>query len=166
MSMRSLLAAGALLCALAPAHAQQAVSGQDFVATVASSDMFEIKSSQMALKASASADVKSFAQQMINDHTKASKKLKTAAAGEKIKVPVKADDKHQAMLAALEGKKGADFDRAYMEEQTKAHDEAVALFSSYAETGDEPKLKAFAADTLPKLKTHQEHAKKLNSTVM
>jgi putative membrane protein len=166
MSMRSLLAAGALLCALVPAHAQQAVSGQDFVATVASSDMFEIKSSQMAVKASASADVKSFAQQMINDHTKASKKLKTAAGAEKIKVPVKMDDKHQAMLSALEGKKGADFDRAYMEEQAKAHDEAVALFSSYAEAGEEPKLKAFAAETLPKLKEHQEHAKKLSSAAM
>jgi putative membrane protein len=164
--MRSLLAAGALLCALVPAHAQQAVSGQDFVATVASSDMFEIKSSQMALKASASDDVKSFAQQMINDHTKSSKKLKTAAAAEKIKVPVKTADKHQAMLAALDGKKGADFDRAYMEEQSKAHDEAVTLFSSYAEAGDEPKLKAFAAETLPKLKMHQEQAKKLSSAAM
>ena len=166
MTMRSLLAAGALLCALVPAHAQQDVSGKDFVATVASSDMFEIKSSQMALKASASAEVKSFAQQMINDHTKSSKKLKSAAAAEKIKVPAKTADKHQAMLASLEGKKGPEFDRAYMDEQSKAHDEAVALFTSYAEAGEEPKLKAFAAETLPTLKMHQEHAKKLSAASM
>jgi len=35
------------------------------------------------------------------------------------------------------------------------------MFSTYAQSGDHPKLKAFAAETLPTLKLHRDHAKKL-----
>ena len=68
------------------------------------------------------------------------------------------------MLAALKGKKGAEFDRLYIDEQAKGHDEAVNLFTSYSEGGDNPTLKAFASETLPTLKMHQDHVKKLQSS--
>jgi putative membrane protein len=162
MWLRNLLVAGALLGTPVPAHAQQAaVSAQDFVAAAASSNKFEARSSKMALKASTNKDVKSFAQEMIDDHSRASKGLKAAAKAENMEIPKALDDKHQAMLTALEGKKGAEFDRIYIDEQTKAHDEAVNLFTAYSQSGDKPKLKAFAAETLPTLKKHQEHVKKL-----
>jgi putative membrane protein len=167
MSLRTLVIAGAFLGALAPAYAQQAsVSDQDFAAKAASSNKFEIRSSKMALKASSNPDVKAFAQEMIDDHTKASKGLKAAAKAASIKLPAGSDAKNDALLAALEGKKGADFDRVYIDEQTKGHDEAVGLFTTYSQGGENAKLKAFAAETLPTLKKHQEHVKKLQAASM
>ena len=48
MTPRILMVAGTLLASLATAHAQQPVSGKDFVAAAASSGRFEIGSSKMA----------------------------------------------------------------------------------------------------------------------
>ena len=44
---------------------------------------------------------------------------------------------------------------------TDAHKQAVCLFQKYADRGDNAALKAFAAKTLPVIKTHLEDAKKL-----
>jgi len=38
-----------------------------------------------------------------------------------------------------------------LDRQPTAHGEAAVLFSSYAEGGDDPVVKAFAGKTLPKL---------------
>src|ERR1044072_3959822 len=99
MMLRQLLLVGALVATAAPVYAQQpAKSGADFAATVASSDMFEIKSSELGLEAASSNEVKSFARQMIPDHTKSSDRLKAAAKADKVDVPAKPDRKHAAML--------------------------------------------------------------------
>src|SRR4051812_16336770 len=60
--------------------AAQNVSATDFVNQAANSDMFEIQSSQLAVKAQ-DGKVHDFAQRMINDHTQASEKLRAAAKG-------------------------------------------------------------------------------------
>jgi putative membrane protein len=40
--------------------------------------------------------------------------------------------------------------------QQKAHDEAVMLFSDYAQDGKDKSLKSFAKETLPTLKMHKQ----------
>ena len=45
--------------------------------------------------------------------------------------------------------------------QVKAHEEAVALFRTYAQSGTDAKLKAFAQKMLPDLERHAAMAKKL-----
>jgi putative membrane protein len=45
--------------------------------------------------------------------------------------------------------------------QTQAHKEAVALFSAYANSGDDPAMKEFAKKTLPVLQMHERHVKDL-----
>jgi putative membrane protein len=61
----------------------------------------------------------------------------------------------------LEAKSGQDFDRAYDQRQLQGHEKAVSLFEQYAKTGDNPRLKAWAAKTLPHLKGHLAMAKNL-----
>ena len=53
------------------------------------------------------------------------------------------------------------FDPVYVDIQRKAHESAIKLFSEYAESGDDPKLKQFAAETLPTLQSHLDHVKTL-----
>jgi putative membrane protein len=168
---RSMVAAVIILTGTFGAAAQTtsgaSVGSDEFVKKAGVSGMFEIQSSELALKASSNADVKAFARQMIKDHTKASKELKsTARASGEGKVPAALDEQHQALLSELQGKKGEAFDKAYVGEQVQAHDEAVTLFSAYSQSGDDPKLRQFASETLPTLKMHQDHAKKLESGSM
>ncbi|MER9544787.1 DUF4142 domain-containing protein [Mesorhizobium sp. M0437] len=51
--------------------------------------------------------------------------------------------------------------RKYIDMQTQAHKEAVALFSAYANSGDDPAMKEFAKKTLPVLQMHERHVKDL-----
>jgi putative membrane protein len=140
---------------------RMAAQGPDnvFVTKAASSNMFEIESSKVALQKAKNAEVKSFAQQMITDHTKAGKDMMAVAPD----APKAMDAAHMAMVKDLQEASADKFDAEYVDAQVKAHDEAVALFTKYADDAQDPKLKAFAAEKLPVLKQHQEHVKALNA---
>jgi putative membrane protein len=65
--------------------------------------------------------------------------------------------KDQAMLDQLKALDGEAFQAKYIMLQTEAHKQAVALFSKYAQSGDDPALKEFAKKTLPTLRMHEKH---------
>ena len=75
--------------------------------------------------------------------------------------PDKLDAKHQAVVDELAGRQGGDFDKAYIEAQYKAHVETVELFKGYAQAGEDKRMRAFAAETLPKLQAHLDHVAKM-----
>lgn len=131
-----------------------------WIKTVASANFFEIESSKIALEKSSSEDVKKFAQQMIDDHTKAGEKLASVLEEEGTALPPRDLAPKQAdAIALLKKADGKDFDAAYVSLQHGAHIEAVALFMIYAAKPDDPALGAFAKETLPTLEMHLEHVK-------
>jgi putative membrane protein len=135
-------------------------STQDFVTKVAISDMFEVQSSKLAAQ-KGNAEVKSFAKRMIKDHTKTTQELKGIVGKAKAKLPKTMDADHQQKLAKLQKAGGNDFNSIYASMQVQAHEDAVKLFEGYSNAGDDAQLKAWAGKTLPNLKEHLEHAKKL-----
>jgi putative membrane protein len=138
------------------------LTGQDFAATAASSDMFEIRSSEVALQKSQTAAVKEFAQMMINDHTKASKELMAAAQQDGVTVPAEMTEKHATQILTLKDGSAASFDASYIKAQLAAHEEALNLMTSYAQGGDGKALKAHAQKTAPVIQMHLEHVQQLN----
>jgi putative membrane protein len=150
-----------------PASAAQASTTEDFVKTVAISDMFEIQSGQLAAEKARNDDVQSFGKQMADDHSKTSDDLKELIDDEDIKVelPSKLDDEHQANLDKLKGLSDNQFDKEYVRMQIDAHQKAVALFESYATAGENDDLKKWAGDTLPTLKEHLDEVQNLKTTV-
>lgn len=151
------------LLALAPGLAQAApqttavmdILPESFVAKAASSNAFEIRSSELAGQKATQPSLKAFAAEMIADHTAAAEKLKAAAGSHPI--PEAMAPRHAAMIALLEGAEGADFDMIYADMQAGAHREAVTLFAAFAGHGSDAGLKAFAAETLPTLESHLTH---------
>lgn len=139
-------------------------SSQGFVEKASVANEFEIESSKVALSKSKNAEVKAFAQRMISEHSQTGKKLKktVAASGSSAMLAEGLDAKHQKMLGKLQNTaSGKDFDKEYLSMQKDAHKEAVCLFKDYAKNGSNPTLRNFAADTLPHLKDHLKHVKKL-----
>jgi predicted outer membrane protein/sporulation protein YlmC with PRC-barrel domain len=128
------------------------VTAAEFVTQAANSDMFEIQSSQLALTKTQDNLIHNFAQHMIQDHTAASEKLKTAAQGQT--VPTTLDQEHAQMLQQLQQASGNDFNRSYVQMQFDGHQKAVTLFESYAQDGDNAQLKQFAQQTVPALREH------------
>jgi len=136
----------------------------DYVKAAAISDMYEIEASKMALQRSQSAPIKKFAQQMIDAHTATTKGLKAALgkSGLDVTPPAAMDNRRQGMLDNLRTASAQDFDKAYVDQQTAAHREALTLHKSYADDGDNAALKAFAADTAPKVQQHLDMIKMLD----
>ncbi|MES0044358.1 DUF4142 domain-containing protein [Mesorhizobium sp. M0091] len=148
--VKVLLAAIAIGLISPGAMAQTATtSPQEFVKAAASSDMFEIQSSELALRKSKTSRVKEFARMMIKDHTNSSKRLITAAKKDDVAVAPEMTSKHAAQLEALSNDSSGAFDNAYVDAQVAAHQEALTLMTSYAENGQEKHLAAHAKKTAP-----------------
>ncbi|MEJ1160235.1 DUF4142 domain-containing protein [Prosthecomicrobium sp. N25] len=151
----------------ASSAAAQKMDAATFVRMAHSSNMLEIESSRMALQQSKRDDIKAFAQTMVDDHTSAGTKMQQAVAASRAAQATSAggagtmDPKHQAMLKQLTQAQNANFDRAYATLQRSAHQEAVTLFTNYAERGDDQNLVAFAKEMLPALEKHLEAANAL-----
>ncbi len=126
-----------------------------YVEMAASSDMYEIQSSQMAASRAQNPAMRSFAEMMIRDHTNTSQQLMAAAsaAGSPPMTP-RLLPMHAQMLARLQGRSGADFDREYGRQQLVAHQQALALHSNYSARGDTPALRVVAASAVPVVTQH------------
>ena len=174
--MRRTMIATACLLTAAPALAQSVgektginsmlgvtPSTEDFVKEVAISDMFEIEASKLAQQKGNAAE-KTFASQMVTDHTKTSTELKGLVSGGKVKaeLPAALDSSHQSKLDKLRAASGEDFSSDFNSMQVSAHKDAVSLFERYAKGGDNADLKAWADKTLPALKHHLEMAQDLD----
>jgi putative membrane protein len=134
---------------------------QDFAAKAGPAGVFEVQSSQLALQKSQNADIKTFAQKMIDDHTMAADDLKAAAAKDGVSVPDALDADATENLQKLQGATGADFDTLYVQMQTEAHIAAVGLYAGYAGNGTSGAIKDHATKTLPTLKMHYDMVLKL-----
>lgn len=171
---RTIIALGCILLA-GPALAQSvgektginsalgvAPTTADFVKEVAISDMFEIESSKLA-EQKGNAQEKSFAQQMVTDHSKTSSDLKSLISSGKVKaeLPSGLDSSHQSKLDKLKGASGKDFSSDFDSYQVSGHKDAVSLFERYAKGGDSAELKDWAGKTLPTLRHHLEMAEAL-----
>lgn len=166
----TILKTGAALSVLlaTPSVAADFKSSDDFAGQATIGNMFEIKTSQLALERSQNPDIRAFAEKIIADHTKAGADLKAALASSKIDtkvLPTKLDDKHQRVYDELVNTPADKFDTAYVDVQDDAHEETIALFKSYTNTGDSTSLKQFAQNTLPTLKVHAQHVDKLDDKI-
>ncbi len=137
------------------------VDRSTFVSVVSSANEFEIKSSELALQNASSGDLKEAAKMIIADHQKAGEKLKGILdkKGAPLPFPIVLSPKHQKMLDQLQAANGKDFDTLYLDMQVQAHLEAIALFRTYAGSGDDQTVVGFAKETLPSLETHLSHVK-------
>ena len=131
-----------------------------FAMKAAQGGVAEVQMGQLAAQKASNPDVKAFGQQMVDDHTKANDKLKAVAQGENMTLPESLDAKHQAEYTKLQGLSGASFDREYVKHMVKDHEEDVKEFQKEADTGKDPQIKSFAAETLPIL---QQHLSKIQS---
>ncbi len=134
----------------------------DFVKEAATSDMFEIEASKLGEQKGTTQE-KTFAQQMVTDHTKTTNELKSMVEGGKVQatLPTALDSSHQSKLDKLKSASGKDFSSDFDSYQVSAHKDAVSLFERYAKGGDNPELKDWAGKTLPTLQHHLDMAEEL-----
>jgi putative membrane protein len=165
----TLLSTAALALAVslgAQAAPTTALSHQDesFLKDAAEGGNAEISGSQVALSQSGSADVKSFAQMMVDGHGKAGAELKGLAEQKGVKVSDTPTMLKKAEIKMLSERKGSSFDQHYADSiGVKAHEDTIKLFQKEVDKGTDPDVKAWAAKTLPALQHHLEAAQALKA---
>ena len=134
-----------------------------FAMKAAQGGMAEVKLGQLAADKATSPDVKAFGQQMVDYHTKANNDLKSTAESDNMTLPSDVDAKQQAMYDKLSKMSGTEFDKAYVKDMVKDHEEDVKEFQKEASSGTDPKIKDFASTTLPVLQGHLSKIKGIES---
>jgi putative membrane protein len=144
----------ALPASPSPPPAPTASSDQQFVDMALAAGASEIGLGRLAKGKAASRELRVFAERMVADHTHANARL-TALAKHLKMTPAPAPDQPPPELLTATG---PDFDKLYIPLQVKAHEEAIALFESEANGGQDPRMKRFARETLPTLQHHLREA--------
>lgn len=170
MSKRNTILATAFftgLLALAPAFAKDQVGSDDqkFMMDAAKGGMMEVELGRLATQKASSADVKSFGQRMVDDHSKANSELKSIASQKGVTLPATLPADMKQEMDHLSKLSGAEFDKMYMSHMLKDHKKDVAEFEKEASKGGDSSVKGFAQKTLPTLREHLSMAQSIASKV-
>src|SRR3989337_4470664 len=137
----------------------------EFAVEAADGGMLEVQLAQLALTKASSAQVKEFAQTMINDHSKANEELKTLAQQKNISIPSALSEKNQKKYDDIAEESGADFDKAYCEFMVKDHKEDIRKFKDAADDAKDAEVKSWAAGKVPVLEHHLSMAETMEKAV-
>jgi putative membrane protein len=166
VSRKILTVWAAMILAAGGAFAQAAQNAQrlkrtdsQFLMSAAQGGMAEVQLGKLALEHASSEAVKKFGQRMVDDHTKAGDELKAIATKNSLTLPSDIDAKQKSTIARLTKLNGAEFDKAYIEDMVKDHQEDVAEFTRESNNGADADLKGFAGKTLPTLQEHLQMAR-------
>ncbi len=132
-----------------------------FLGAAYAGGLSEITVSQMALRNAGSEAVRSYAETMVNDHTKANQQIQQLSAVTRGPLPTTLGYKDQAVLDALAGLSGESFDRAYLKQQEAAHLMAITVFQAASERAQVPQVREFAGQTVATLQQHLQNARSL-----
>jgi putative membrane protein len=117
----------------------------------------EVAAATLASTTATDAGVKSFADMLVKDHTAMNQQV-AAAAGQ---ADAAAPAPDATATADLQGKTGADFDRAFVDMMVTDHQKTIALFENAAQNASTDEAKSLAQGALPKLREHLQAAQDL-----
>jgi len=133
---------------------KKAENDAEFVVDAADGGMLEVQLAELAVKTSASAEVKNYAKMILTDHNKANTELKTMAEKKNIILPIALSDDNQKKYDDLRDKTGEDFDKAYCKLMVDDHEKDIKEFKKQAEDGNDPELKSWASEKVATLEHH------------
>jgi putative membrane protein len=157
-------AVGAMV-GMASASTLGAHDAEACVANACASDLYEIEAGRIALQRTGSPQVRSFAQMLIEDHSRSAEILaaKVKLAGLEAVAEPRLDERRKGMLDNLQAASDDAFDEVFLTQQTAAHQEALTLHRGYAEKGENEVLRGMASGAAPPLEQHLQMAKHLRS---
>jgi putative membrane protein len=165
MRLQITVLAGTLFTlSVVPAVAQpSALSNADkqFLVLAAKANMTEAHLGQMAESAAPDANLKSFAETLVQDHTKAYEELTVLSSKTGGSIPKGINTANDSAIQQLTRLKGTGFERRFLQHEIQDHERTIAAFKREAEHGHNPDVKAYAQKQLPTLEDHLHKAQEL-----
>ena len=156
--IRIAVAACAGLLAAGAATAQNLSKGdQRLLTSLAQANVNEVAAGNIALQKATSPEVKSFAQKMVDDHTKGLQEVQQVAQAKNVTLPAEPDAKHKKMADRLNALSGEDFDKSYIANAgVNDHKAAHKLVTDAQQKAKDPDIKALAAKLQPTIDQHMK----------
>lgn len=145
-----------------PASGKVSKSDRDMMQKITQANLAEIETAKLAQEKSKNDDVRSFAQKMIDDHTKAQRELEKIAQSKGVSLPSKPDAKHQAAAKKLSALSEPEFNKQYMAQAGLSdHRNAQRLLERASKQAGDADLKQYAAKTVKDVNHHLNMAKEM-----
>jgi putative membrane protein len=159
--------------ALAPASTVFAQSPNDaqIASIVVTANQVDIDAGKLAASTTSNADVKTFAQQMVTDHSGVNKQATELVTRLKVTPEDNATSQSlksggDANLATLKGLSGAAFDKAYVDHEVAYHQAVLdAVDKVLIPSASNADLKALLVKVRPAFVAHLEHAKHVQASL-
>jgi len=139
----------------------QNLTDEQFAEKAAQINLTEIALGSHAAVKAKRADIQQFGKQLKDDHAKANHQLQMIMKKRGINFPSKLDAKQQTKVDKLTASPGEEFDRGYLKDMMEGHRFALLLYQHESQSGKVDELKAYATQTLPTLRQHQQKAEQL-----
>jgi len=138
----------------------------NFLKQAAEAGLTEVEAGKLAVDKGVNTQVKGFAPQMIDDHTRMHAELRTLAGNKGVRLPIEPSLMQRGRIKLLSAADGGSFDRKFADAiGVKAHESALKLFQKAATGASDPEVKAFAEKAVPALQHHLEMARELKGVV-
>ncbi|MEH6492719.1 DUF4142 domain-containing protein [Halopseudomonas sp.] len=131
-----------------------------FFEKATANNLAAIESAKAALQ-EGSPEIRTFAQQLLDDHTALNEQLTALAKNLNIEIATDSSLIDQGKQWILERRDGESFDAAYLNSQITEHQQSIELFKDAQQSRDQ-EVSALAEKALTKLESHLETAKKLS----
>jgi putative membrane protein len=143
----------------ASASGSMSKADQKILTDMAYANIDEIEAGKLALSKTQDEHVKSFAQQMVDDHTKALADVTQVAQSKGVTLPSEPDAKHKAMASKLEKMSGAAFDKAYMAQAgVSDHKKVLGMLKTDQKRAKDADVKGLAEKMTPVVEQHLKAA--------
>lgn len=129
-----------------------------FLVEAAKGGMAEVHAGNTGKSQATNPRVKKYADMLVKDHSAANEKVKILAASKNVVLPTTVDDMHKQMMAETSEKKGNDFDKAFMQQMVKDHEEDIRKFEDAQGKEQDSAIITFIKGTLPVLRKHLDSA--------
>jgi putative membrane protein len=133
---------------------QSNLADRAFALTAASGGLAEVELANLAQQVSHSDAIKAFARQMVQDHSKANRKLTEIGAQQSIPLAHDLDAEHRQAQAHLATLHERQFDAEYLLLQQQDHQRTAQLLEYEIGSGENAALQTFAVETLPVVLRH------------
>lgn len=171
MKAATFIAASLFALASTGVSAQSAPNDAQIAAIVVTANQVDIDAGKLAASKSGNKEVKEFAQRMITDHTGVNKAATELVTKLKVKPEANATSKSlksggDDTLKRLKGLKGAEFDKAYVDNEVTYHQTVLdALDKTLIPNAKNEELKALLVKVRPAFVAHLEHAKQIQASL-
>lgn len=131
-----------------------------FLMEAAEMQVEEISLGKLAQEKGNSQHVKALGKMMVEDHSKSLTELTALSQAKSVAIPTTNTEDSQENYKKLADKSGNDFGKAYSKMMVEHHKDAISLFEKAATDSEDQEIRTWAANKLPSLKKHLEHAEK------